>query len=104
MAGMLPQNRGNKSAKRYGPIVSRFLRKGDINVSPAARKYRYNGIFVSAQEDHISVLVDLGAPGRNDRAAREIAALLEGWAKVTNVQVQKSTNTESVFVWATYTG
>lgn len=74
MAGYLPQNRGNRSPKRTGAIVSRKLKAAGFNISPAARKYKYEGIFVSAQGDYVSILVDLGDRDRNLVAANEIAA------------------------------
>lgn len=76
MAGYLPQGRGNKTTNRTGSNVSRKLKAAGFNISPAARKYRYEGIFVSAQGDHVSVMVDLGRADRNLALGNQIAEFL----------------------------
>jgi hypothetical protein len=79
MPGSLPQNAGNKSALRVGPGVTRRLRQGGINVSPAAAKHHRPGIYVSARGLHISVFVDLGTPERVREAAQDIARVITSW-------------------------
>lgn len=77
MAGITPQNRGNKSATRTGATVSRKLRAMGWNISPAARKYKAEGIFVSAQGDYVSILVDLGNAAKNREIAAQLRAEIE---------------------------
>ncbi|MFE6000396.1 hypothetical protein ACFQ6C_26605 [Streptomyces sp. NPDC056454] len=81
MAGYRPRNRGNRAGFRPGPIVARRLRAADVNVSSAARKHTHDGIFVSAQHNHVSVHLVLG--GYTDDAiraeARNIAVIVTGW-------------------------
>jgi hypothetical protein len=90
MAGLLPQNRGNKSATRIGPVVARRLKKAGINVSSAARKGRSQGIFVSARGDRISVLIDLDRPEPIiSEQASEIAAVVTSWGLTPEISVRK---------------
>lgn len=102
MAGYQPQNRGNKSASRIGPTVSRKLRTAGWNISPSARKYKNDGVFVSAQGDHVSVLVDLGLDARNLRVGQSIADEVTTWDAAADIEVKQVDETGSVFVWFTY--
>jgi hypothetical protein len=77
MAGKRPQNSGNRSSVRFGPIVSRRLKAAGFNISPAARRYTHQGIYVRANENRISVTVDTGANAIE--IATEIAAEVAGW-------------------------
>lgn len=102
MAGYLPQNRGNKSASRPGPLVSRKLRAAGWNVSPSARRHDFDGIFVSAQGDSVSVWVRLGSPERNASVALSIELELSVWGQVGNVHRTQSGFTDTHFVHMTY--
>lgn len=103
MAGKLPQNRGNKTTSRVGTTMSRKLRAAGWNISPSARKHRYDGIFVSAQGDHVCILVDLGVDQRNREGARQMAAQLVGWDCVPDVvRVSESPETGACFIQFTY--
>jgi len=84
MSGYRPQNSGNRSAQRLGPTISRRLRAAGWNVSPAARKHKADGIYVSAMGDFISVLVDLG--GRSAGEAQALAETVRGWGCVPQVK------------------
>lgn len=77
MAGYRPQNRGNKSASRVGPGVTRRLKAAGINVSPAAAKYSREGIFVSARGFWVSVYIDL--PAEAEETAQTIAGIVTSW-------------------------
>src|SRR5262245_15806782 len=88
VAGLLPQNRGNKSTHRTGATVSRRLRAADFNISPAARKHRHAGMFVSAQGDHCSVWIDLDLDARNERVMGEVVETLRTWTEVTDIDVR----------------
>jgi len=80
MSGYRPANRGNRtpSTVRHGQRVSRKLIAMGWKISPAARKHRYDGVFVSAAGDFVSVMVDLGLRDRNARTAEAIAAQVRG--------------------------
>lgn len=84
MTGILPRNRGNRSANRVGATVSRRLRAADWNVSPSARKHKADGIFVSGRGTSVSVLVDLGDEARNFKVAQGIAATVVVWPQVAD--------------------
>lgn len=79
MAGYRPQNNGNRSPLRTGSTVSRRLRAAGFNVSPAARKHRHPGLFVSAMGDTISVLVDTDLDDHNERVAAELRDVVATW-------------------------
>jgi hypothetical protein len=83
MAGKRPQNGGNRSSLRFGPIVSRRLKAAGFNISPSARRYTHQGIFVRASENRISVTVDTGAHCVD--VATEIAAEVAGWGFLAEV-------------------
>lgn len=94
MPGYRPQNRGNKSALRVGSVVSRRLRRAGINVSPAASRYKREGIFVAAQGLTASVFVDFGVRHQSARsAARNIADIVTSWG--LKPKVTESLNEES---------
>lgn len=79
MSGYRPRNRGNKSGLRVGPGVARRLRQAGINISPAAAKHHREGIFVSARELDISVLVDLGDPQKTRASAKDVVRVVTSW-------------------------
>jgi hypothetical protein len=83
MAGKRPQNSGNRSSLRLGPTVSRRLKAAGFNVSPAARRYTAQGIFVRAAERRVSVTVDTGA--NHIAVATEIAAEVASWGFLAEV-------------------
>ncbi|MGW3571641.1 hypothetical protein ACWDSL_48545 [Streptomyces sp. NPDC000941] len=85
MAGLLPQNSGNRSAQRFGPIVSRRLRTAGFNISPAAARHKRDGVFVRAAGNYISVLVDI--PADASEVAEEIAAAVRTWGMEPEVTV-----------------
>lgn len=64
MAGYQPKNRGNRSTNRVGATVSRRLRAADWNISPSARKYKADGMFVTGHGDSVTVLMDFGVATR----------------------------------------
>ncbi len=101
MAGALPRNGGNKSANRVGPTVSRRLRAAGWNVSPAARKFKHDGMFVSARDNFVTVLLDLGIEFKNKRYAGDVEATVRTWAEVTEVEFHVNED-GSVFVWFTF--
>lgn len=86
MSGYRPQNRGNKSGLRIGPVVARRLRQAGINISPAAAKYHREGVFVSARGLHISVLVDLGDPQRARESAEDVVRVVTSWGLEPSAQ------------------
>jgi hypothetical protein len=86
MAGKRPQNSGNRSSLRLGPVVSRRLKAAGFNISPAARRYKAQGIFVRAAERRISVTVDTGANAAT--VAAEIAAEVASWGFPAEVASQ----------------
>jgi hypothetical protein len=83
MAGRRPQNSGNRSSLRFGPIVSRRLKAAGFNISPSARRYTAAGIFVRANENRVSVTVDTGSNAVE--IATEIAAEVASWGFVAMV-------------------
>jgi hypothetical protein len=87
MAGLLPQNRGNRSTNRVGSTVSRRLRAAGWNISPSARKYRADGMFVTGHGDSATVLLDFGLDAKNARVAEAVAAEVRGWAQAADVSV-----------------
>lgn len=101
MAGALPQNRGNRSSNRVGASTSRRLRAAGWNVSPSARKYKYDGIFVSGSDGRATVLVDLGLTTKNARVASAIAEEAMAWPQVSEVKTEAQPDGH-VFVWVTY--
>lgn len=104
MAGYLPQGRGNKTTNRIGSNISRKLKAAGFNISPAARKYRHGGIYVSAQGDRVSVLVDLGRADRNTALGNQIAEFLVMLDCCGGpVDVRRTEGLDSVRVSFTYT-
>lgn len=91
MAGSLPRNRGNRSTARVGSAVSRKLRTAGFNVSPSARRHRYNGLFVSGKDRMATILVDLGVPAKNERTAHEIIGEVMGWPTVESTRTPRKT-------------
>lgn len=87
MAGALPRNRGNRSANRVGSTVSRRLRAAGWNVSPSARKYKADGMFVTGHGDSVTVLLDFGLSTKNARVAEDVAALVRTWPQAGDVSV-----------------
>lgn len=102
MSSSLMQNRGNKTTARLGAAVSRKLRTAGWNISPNARKYNYDGIFVSAQGTSISVMVDLGVLAKNIETAAQIAATLKSWGNVGDVRASQVDGSHVWFVRGTY--
>ncbi len=97
-----PRNNGNRSTNRVGATVSRRLRAANWNISPAARKYKASGMFVTGFPDgSVTVLVDLGLDAKNVRVADQVAAELRTWDQVTGVAVSPS-ETGAVFVRLNY--
>lgn len=85
MAGALPRNRGNRSTNRVGSTVSRRLRAAGWNVSPSARKFKYDGMFVTGHGDSVSVLMDFGLDAKNLRVAKAVQLEMAGWAQTGTV-------------------
>lgn len=104
MAGITPANRGNKSTNRVGATVSRRLKAAGFTVSPEARKYRYDGLFVSGTADgRVSILVDLGTAGENARVTGEILDELRTWPQIPGNSIVSNTAEEGyVFIRADY--
>lgn len=102
MASSLMQNRGNKSSNRIGSTVSRKLRAAGWNISPAGRKYRYDGIYVSAQGDSVNVMVDLGLASKNLRVAEGISAELLSLGIAADIRVSDGTELDTRFIRFTY--
>lgn len=88
MAGYLPRNRGNRSTDRTGAVVSRRLRAAGFNISPAARKHKANGIFVSGYKGGATVLVDLGRTGANRATATDIFDRVADWPQVSDLDMR----------------
>lgn len=87
MAGFRPSNNGNRSTNRVGATVSRRLRAAGWNVSPSARKFQADGMFVTGHGDSFSVLVDFGLNAKNLRVANGVAAEIGTWAQAADVEV-----------------
>lgn len=87
MAGALPRNRGNRSTNRVGSTVSRRLRAANWNVSPSARKYKADGMFVTGHGDSVTVLVDFGLADKNMRVTEGVSTELASWAQTGPVSV-----------------
>ena len=102
MAGALPRNRGNRSANRIGATVSRRLRAANWNISPAGRRYKEPGMFVSAQECDVSVLVDFELASKNLRVAAQIVDTVNGWDQVTGQVWTTQVSGGSVIIHFTY--
>lgn len=85
MAGYRPQNSGNRTTQRFGATASRRLRAAGFNISPSARRYKHDGVFVAGRGDFISVLVDL--PARSVAVANKIAETVRGWGMDAEVTV-----------------
>lgn len=102
MAGALPQNRGNRSTNRTGTTVSRRLRAAGWNVSPSARKYKADGMFVTGFEDSATVLLDFGVASKNMRLADEVAAEIQTWPQAFDVRIEAAGD-GAVFVRFDYT-
>lgn len=67
-------------------MVSRRLRAAGFNISPSTRKHRYDGIFVSGQGGHASVLLDLGSHGINRRVVFHIMDEIKRWPQTADVR------------------
>jgi hypothetical protein len=100
MAGYLNAP-GNKTTDRTGANASRKLKAAGFNVSPAARRYSHDGLFVTGRQGRVSVLVSLGQGAQgNLKAAADIAALARTWGvKDLAVTVDEDTAT----AWVRYT-
>lgn len=79
MSGYRPQNRGNKTTARTGPVVTRRLKAAGINVSPAANKYNREGVYVSARGQHVSVFIDLPGEDNVTAVADEVVKAVTSW-------------------------
>lgn len=101
MAGALPRNGGNKTANRVGSAVSRRLRAAGWNISPSARKYKADGMFVSAAGDNVTVLLDFGLASKNKRYAGGVEATVRPWAETGDVDITVLED-GAVFVRFTY--
>lgn len=102
MAGYRPKNRGNRSTNRVGATVSRRLRAADWNVSPSARKYKADGMFVTGHGDSVTVLMDFGVAAKNQRVAEGVAATVRGWPQVSGFVSIDPLEDGAVFVRFTY--
>lgn len=102
MSGFVPRNRGNKGSNRTGVTVSRRLRAAGWNISPSGRKYKSEGIFVSAGCNLVTVLFDLGIDAKNARLARKMADELEGLGWAVDVQVTLPEGTGAAFIHFEY--
>lgn len=100
MPGYRPANRGNRtpSTARVGQRVSRKLKAAGWKVSPAARKNRYDGMFVSAMGDFVSVLFDLGSPTDNKMCGESLAEQMRTWPQASGVEVKPVGETDAIFV------
>lgn len=103
MAGALPANRGNRSSNRVGATVSRRLRAAGFNVSPSARCWTDNGMFVRGVDGRATITVDFGIPVKNDRVVCELLDELFTWPQVTCVDYAFTQDGEAVLVWVDYT-
>lgn len=103
MAGYLPQNRGNKSTSRPGPAVSRRLRRMGWNISPSARRHDFDGIFVVAQGDRVTIQISSGDMARNVDSGADLAQDLTNMVGMSRVTTWQSPDTGTVFVAGTYT-
>ena len=101
MAGALPRNRGNRSTNRVGATVSRRLRAADWNVSPSARKYKADDMFVTGHGDSFTVLVDFGLATKNTRVAAGVADELRTWTQTGDITVDVLED-GAIFVRGTY--
>ena len=90
MAGYRPQNRGNRSANRTGSTVSRRLRAAGWNISPAARRHKADGMFVSAQGTWAHVLLDFGVAAKNTRVADQVAGDIRTWPEAEGVSISQA--------------
>lgn len=102
MSGYVPQNRGNKSRNRNGAAASRRLRTAGWNISPNGRKYKSEGIFVSAGGDLITVLFDLGIDAKNVRLANEMVEELTAAPWANDVRISLPKNAGAVFIHFDY--
>jgi hypothetical protein len=102
MAGYRPKNRGNRSTNRVGSTVSRRLRAAGWNISPSARKYKADGMFVTGHGDSVTVLVDFGLADRNMKATEGVSAELANWAQTGPVSVDVLDD-GAVFIRCSYT-
>ncbi|MFE0490113.1 hypothetical protein [Streptomyces griseoaurantiacus] len=102
MSGYRPANAGNRSALRVGPKVTRRLRAAGVNVSSAARKFRHEGIYVSARGLSISVLVDLGTPYKVREAAQDVARVVTSWGIKAEV-TEKEHDDGGLVAWVRFT-
>jgi len=103
MAGYTPQNRGNKGTNRLGAVVSRKLRAAGWNISPAARRHRHDGIYVSAQDNHVSIVLDLGLPQRNTQVMLKMAQELAAWPGTSEeIRLSSPEGTDACFIHFTY--
>lgn len=102
MSGYRPANNGNRTANRIGATVSRKLRQAGFNVSPSARKHRYNGMFVSAMGDLVSVYLDFGIESKNQRVGRQLLAEVLEWAGASDISAEAEGVT--VTLYFTYNG
>jgi hypothetical protein len=87
MAGARPANNGNRSTNRVGSTVSRRLRAAGWNISPSARKYKADGMFVTGFGDSVSVLLDFGLAAKNKRYAGDVEETVRAWSEVNEVEI-----------------
>ena len=104
MSSNLSKNTGNQTQARAGAAVSRKLRAMGWNISPAGRKYRYDGIYVSAGASLVTVLIDLGIAAKNQRVCQTLAEELAGQGWATGMSTTYPTEaTGAAFIHFEYT-
>lgn len=88
MAGSLPQNRGNRSTNRIGATVSRRLRAAGHNIISPDRRHIVQCTTVQAAGGEVSVLVDYGILGKNERVTLDLIDTVSGWPQVTGADLE----------------
>jgi hypothetical protein len=90
-------------ASNTGATVSRRLRAAGFNVSPSARRHRFNGLFVSGRGSRVTITIDLGVPSENDRVACELLDAVDGWPQVSYRDISWSIMDDgAILMWIPY--
>lgn len=85
MAGYITKG-GNRNSTRKGATVSRRLKAAGFNISPAARRGNYDGLFVRQLVESVTVHVDLGAQDSNESAANALLKTVSCWPEVAGLR------------------
>ena len=89
------------SRNAIGGIVSARLRRAGFNISPSENRYKRDGVYVSARDRRVSVLISTGNGARDYNAAVDVISIVSEWPQVTDVVTEG--NDYRMFVWFTYT-